>query len=256
MVTGLTNYPNASSPNTMLYFDFNANGIANEAALSVGDSSGGVFINSNGQWKLAGINYAVDSPWSYTGSASDPGFNADIFDARGLYYQDSSHNWVQVPPSYPVAVPGASYASDISSCLGWIGSTVPGLLSQYFSGTHVWDQGTTTKWAYQPNGPYNQNWNSGSNAVFEGAAGTWTVSGTISSVNSISFTTDGYTLGGTGTITLVGSGGGITTGAGSNTISCMIAGSMGLTKLGPGTLILGGQRLQRHHNRERRHAAA
>jgi autotransporter-associated beta strand protein len=117
---------------------------------------------------------------------------------------------------------------------------VPGLLSQYISGTKVWDQGTTAKWAYQTGGPYNQNWNSGSNAVFEGTAGTVTVSGTISSVNSISFATDGYTLGGTGTITLVGSGGSITTGAGSNTISCMIAGSMGLTKLGPGTLILGG----------------
>ena len=67
-----------------------------------------------------------------------------------------------------------------------------------------------------------------------------TVSGTISSVNAITFTTDGYTLGGTGTITLTGSGGNITTGAGSDTINATIAGSVGLTKLGAGKLTLTG----------------
>ena len=47
-------------------------------------------------------------------------------------------------------------------------------------------------------------------AFFEGTAGTVTVSGTISSVNSLHFNVDGYTLNG-GAITLTGSSGSIST---------------------------------------------
>jgi hypothetical protein len=63
VVSGFDAY-NGVSLTSLLKFNFDSTGIANEAALSTGDSSGGVFINSLGQWKLAGINYAVDSPWA------------------------------------------------------------------------------------------------------------------------------------------------------------------------------------------------
>jgi hypothetical protein len=119
-VTGFTGY-NSVSASSMLYFDF---GPANDAALSVGDSSGGVFIESNGQWKLAGVNYGVDSPWSLTGAASDPGFDADIFDARGLYYKGQNNQWTLYPPDAPLAC-GDSYASRVSDRLGWVESVVP-----------------------------------------------------------------------------------------------------------------------------------
>ena len=111
------------STSTLLAFDFNSvNPIDSEAALSDGDSSGGVFIYSNGQWKLAGVNYGVDSPWSMTGSGS--GFKADIFDAGGLYADAGSGKWQYVPDT-PAAIPAASYATSVSARYDWIMSVVP-----------------------------------------------------------------------------------------------------------------------------------
>ena len=51
-------------------------------------------------------------------------------------------------------------------------------------------------------GPYTSVWQNAADAFFEGTAGTVNVTGTINSVNSITFSTDGYTLGSSGTITL------------------------------------------------------
>ena len=122
VVTRFDKYP-AGSPDSLLAFDFDggALAIASEGALAQYDSSGGVFIEAGGQWKLAGINYGIDSPWSYTGT--DAGFFADIYDGRGLYWKESGV-WVAVPSS-PDPVPGASYASRISGRLSWITSVVP-----------------------------------------------------------------------------------------------------------------------------------
>jgi autotransporter-associated beta strand protein len=94
-------------------------------------------------------------------------------------------------------------------------------------------------WGTAPGGPYTQPWSSDSDAVFEGSAGTVNVDGT-ESVNSITFTTDGYTLSGSGSLSLTGSGGAITTGSASDTIAAIITGSVGLTKLGSGTLVISG----------------
>jgi hypothetical protein len=132
VVSGLIDYDSASQ-NSLLYFEFDANGVPNEAALSLGDSSGAVFINSGGRWKLAGINFAIDSPWSYVGG-SDTGFNADVFDARGLYFRDTATTWAQIPFAWAHPVPGASYASAISQRLGWIEATIPSLLPGDASG--------------------------------------------------------------------------------------------------------------------------
>ncbi len=113
--------------------------------------------------------------------------------------------------------------------------------SAYSGGTWA-DVGGGTGWNTSGTGAtYNQAWGYGGNydANFTGTPGTVAVSGTISSVNSITFRTDGYTLSG-GTINLTGTGGDVTTGSGSDSISSNLTGSVGLTKLGSGTLALGG----------------
>lgn len=127
VVSGYVDY-SSSSTESLLYFDFNSDGIDNEASLSRGDSSGGVFIYANGQWKLAGINYGVDSPFSLTGDAEDPGFFADIFDARGLYYKDEDNQWTLVPLDEPDPISGAGYSSRISARLDWIAGEAPGAI--------------------------------------------------------------------------------------------------------------------------------
>jgi hypothetical protein len=104
----------------LLRATFDTSGGVNEAALALGDSSGPVFINNGSGWKLAGIAAAVDGPFNTTNTG--PGFNAAIFDLRGLYHGNSS-SWILV--SGPAAVPGGFYASRISSRVGWIDSITP-----------------------------------------------------------------------------------------------------------------------------------
>ena len=107
----------------------------------------------------------------------------------------------------------------------------------YYSGAatynHGWDNGTTEDWLTSSGGPYNTAyWSDTSDAYFTGTAATVTVTGTINSVNSITFNKTNYTLSG-GTINLTGAGGSITTLSTYNdTISSTITGSVGLTKGG------------------------
>ena len=111
------------SDNTLgdfLKCSFDADGGTEEAHLSVGDSGGGVFICDGGTWKLGGLNYAVDGPFNT--SANGPGFNAAIFDERGLYIGGEG-NWMLIP-NFPTNVPSAFYSSRISSRLEWINSVL------------------------------------------------------------------------------------------------------------------------------------
>jgi len=103
-------------------FDFTA-GAANEGTLSGFDSGGGVFIQQGTEWQLAGINYGVDGPFSLTGAADDPGFNAAIFDTRGLYEQGVNNTWQLVTGPNPV--PSAAYSSRIASRINAIFSAIP-----------------------------------------------------------------------------------------------------------------------------------
>jgi fibronectin-binding autotransporter adhesin len=105
-------------------------------------------------------------------------------------------------------------------------------------GPKTWDNATTANWSGTTGGPYSSIWSGGSDAHFEGTPGTVNGSGTIASVNLISFDINGYTLAG-GTITLSGSCVITNVGSGSNTINSQIAGTA-LTKTGAGTLTLGG----------------
>src|SRR6185437_10207415 len=76
-----------ANTNTLLAFAFDPTGSANsvgtnEASLVGGDSGGGDFINVNGQWKLAGVNFGTDT---YSFTAGGTAFGAALFNTNGLY---------------------------------------------------------------------------------------------------------------------------------------------------------------------------
>ena len=102
----------------VLRASFNAGG-RNEAQLSAGDSGGAVFIKDGKIWKLAGINYAVEGPYNTTNSGA--GFDAAIFDSRGLYVADGAGGW-RFFAGKPIM--GNFYATRISSHVVWINSVL------------------------------------------------------------------------------------------------------------------------------------
>ncbi|MHB8521617.1 MAG: hypothetical protein ACYDH9_12780 [Limisphaerales bacterium] len=150
--------PGGSHLGLLLLASFDANGGAEEATLSSGDSGGGVFIPDGSTWKLAGINYAADGLFNTTNTG--PGFLAAIFDARGLYI-DGPDVWTLVPNS-PASVPGDFYATRISSNLDWILSVIS---------TPAPDDLPVLQSAIGAAGPYGDN----SNAVIDSQAKTITL---------------------------------------------------------------------------------
>lgn len=111
---------------------FNATGGADEAHLALGDSSGPVFINDGTGWKLAGIAAAVDGPFNTTNTGA--GFNAAIFDLRGLYY-GGNPTWELIGGSLPI--PSSFYATRVSVRTAWIDSIVPTTTSTPVAAVHV-----------------------------------------------------------------------------------------------------------------------
>jgi hypothetical protein len=118
--TTLSNAPTG----TYLGFEFNPNGwagVSNPATLSAGDSGGGVFIqDTDGTWKLAGVNYAVDGAYSL--SANSGYFSAAMYDARE-YYVGGPGNYIYVSNG-PSPVWQSAYASRISSSQSFINSVI------------------------------------------------------------------------------------------------------------------------------------
>lgn len=91
-----------------------------EGTVSAGDSGGGVFINTNNKWYLAGLIYSVETPFKTSSSGST--FNAAIFDKGGLYYNGSLvGDTANDRPAY-------FYATRISTNQNWI-KGVTGLTS-------------------------------------------------------------------------------------------------------------------------------
>jgi len=125
-----------------LYATFDQTGGVNECDLGIYDSSAPVFIKDGTNWELAGVAGMVDASFNTTNSGA--GFNAFIFDVRGLYYGNSS-SWVPISNSSPV--PSGFYATRVSARMAWIDSTLAtpltaavtlGNLSQtYDGGSHT-----------------------------------------------------------------------------------------------------------------------
>lgn len=175
-----------------------------EGSGASGDSGGGVYMTVNGEHALAGIQ-----SWSYVpigtyGTGSGYVRTAEIND------------WIR------------SYATDASVIA----------TSLYRSGTGTW---SGSNWATTSGGSYANGWSAGDNAVFEGTAGTVTISsGTTVSANNLTFNTAGCAVAG-GSLSFLASGGIINTGAGIDaTIASTITGSNPLRKNGDGTLHLTG----------------
>jgi hypothetical protein len=128
IVDGYASYDQGTTEPSLLGFYFSNDGIHN-SALSTGDSSGAIFIQTaDGQWKLAGINYAAFSgPFCNTSDGADP-YRASLTDMRGLYVWDADKKtWVLDPTSGEVD-PTASFASRISYRLDWIRENAPGVV--------------------------------------------------------------------------------------------------------------------------------
>ncbi|MEY4939335.1 MAG: hypothetical protein RIQ93_1070 [Verrucomicrobiota bacterium] len=108
-------------------------------------------------------------------------------------------------------------------------------------GSGNWNTSGTT-WSTTAGGSTYQAWVNGNNddAVFQNTAGTVTLNAAVTA-KSVTFGSTGYTLAGASALTLGATGTGvIDTGAFSATISAPVAGTVGLTKIGSGTLILSG----------------
>ena len=101
----------------LLFANFDQNGLPNECHLSSGDSGGAAFIQDGADWKLAGINYAVDGPF-YLDVAGNNGFFAALFDASGFYALDEDNHYTLI--TGPSPVPTALYPTRISTKLPWI----------------------------------------------------------------------------------------------------------------------------------------
>ena len=115
----------------LLRVPFNNNGGPNEGHLSVGDSGGAVFVYdmTTNRWELAGINLAVDGPFS-TSSNGANAFDAAMFDTSGLFVDGGGGNWVAAPN------PSAFYATEVAAHRQFIESTVMQLLHVVSRKTH------------------------------------------------------------------------------------------------------------------------
>ncbi len=92
----------------------------NECDLSDGDSSGGMFIQNGSTWQLAGVNYAVDGPFSASATGS-PQFEAALLDMGGFWVIGVTNFYVQ-PQSYDQ--PSSFYSTRVSANIGWINGVI------------------------------------------------------------------------------------------------------------------------------------
>ena len=105
----------------LLQVHFDRNGIRNECHLSVGDSSGAMFIRDGSTWKLAGIHYAIDGPFSLDGTTNTQ-FDAALVDMGG-FYVSSGTNWTYIPDQ-PFDIPSSFYSTRVSANVSWINSVI------------------------------------------------------------------------------------------------------------------------------------
>ncbi len=102
----------------VFYATFDQDVGSNECHLSTGDSGGPCFIQVDGNWQIAGINYGVDG--RFNTSPDGVGFDACLFDRGGLYV-GSEVGW-SLQPLLPIPRPSGFYATRISVRAAWIRS--------------------------------------------------------------------------------------------------------------------------------------
>lgn len=107
-VDGISNFGSGD----LLRADFDAVGGGYESTLSSGDSGGAVFVNDNGVWKLAGINFGVDGSFDTNNVVDDNEFDAALFDRGGYYQGADGSGWFGPLPD---GSPASFYASRIST---------------------------------------------------------------------------------------------------------------------------------------------
>jgi len=88
-----------------------------ECHLSTGDSGGPVFVRVGEEWQLAGINYAVDGPYSYQANGAGA-FQAALFNHAGLYRLEDD-DWIEASRTGSPE-PGSLYATAVSAYADWI----------------------------------------------------------------------------------------------------------------------------------------
>jgi hypothetical protein len=100
---------------------FSSRGGADLGTITLGDSGGGAFIkDTDGRWKLAGVNFAVEAQFRTAPDAAD--FSAALFDRRGFYeYDDTARGWI-LDPTQNAEPRTAMYLTRISSYVDWIQS--------------------------------------------------------------------------------------------------------------------------------------
>ncbi len=83
-----------------------------------------MFIQDGTTWKLAGIHYTVDGPFSLDGTFNTE-TNIAVMDMRGLYYLNETNWWTLIPTNqFGGAVPGSFYSSRVSVNASWINSVI------------------------------------------------------------------------------------------------------------------------------------
>lgn len=111
----------AELPGEYLRMAFNRGSSSNECHLSVGDSSGALFIADGGTWKLAGIHSTVDGYFSVDGQNSNK-FLAALLDMGGLFVGDT--NVWTLTTNQVTDVPSSFYSVRVSSAVAWIHSVI------------------------------------------------------------------------------------------------------------------------------------
>lgn len=109
------------SAGLQLIYSFSADVSADEGTLAYGDSGGPVFVQQNGTWSLAGVNYAVESQFNTTNTGG--GFNAAIFDIGGLFSKNDHNAWVYETPA-AVDQPAYAFSTSTTARLAWINSVM------------------------------------------------------------------------------------------------------------------------------------
>jgi hypothetical protein len=112
---------------TRLYWTFDRDGMKQEGALSPGDSGGGVFIESDGRWVLAGVNFATQGDFAFPGSGIVE--HAALLDFGGLNAGDS------ILEDLPQDIPARQFATRIGTQMDWITDVLQGRITPTLSAT-------------------------------------------------------------------------------------------------------------------------